>query len=306
MLQGLKGTFIQWIFDRYMRWRLSELVRPNYLVMLEYPIDPKPRYGEGLPPHGQLADMLAQDDDRYAATLREMAAFIPQLLQIVESDTPANAEDPLWNNGYFSGLDAITLYGMLGLRKPCRYLEIGSGNSTKFARRAVRDLGLSTTITSIDPFPRAEIDALCDRVIRQPVEAVDDAVFDELESGDILFIDNSHRVFTNSDANVCFLEILPRLTTGVLVHVHDIFLPYDYPATWMSRHYSEQYLLAAFMIARYAKLRVVLPNAYIARHPQLNKLVDELWADAVFTRAFAAHGASAGGYKGASFWLEMV
>src|SRR5260370_713340 len=81
-------------------------------------------------------------------------------------------------NIYFSALDAIALYGLLGLRKPSRYLEVGSGNSTMFARRAIRDLGLGTQITSIDPQPRAEIDALCDRVVRTRLEEFDLALFD--------------------------------------------------------------------------------------------------------------------------------
>ena len=97
-----------------------------------------------------------------------------------------------------------------------------------FARHAIRTGNLKTTIMSIDPKPRAEIDSLCDRVMRLPLELCDLNLFRELEPGDILFFDGSHRIFANSDVTVFFIEVLPRLKPGVLVHVHDIFLPADY------------------------------------------------------------------------------
>ena len=109
--------------------------------------------------------------------------------------------------------------------------------------------GFETRIVSIDPQPRAEVDELCDRVLRVPLEAADLSVFDELSDGDVLFFDGSHRTFMNSDATVFFLEVLPRLADGVLVGVHDVFLPYDYPRDFADRYYSEQYLLAAHLIA---------------------------------------------------------
>ncbi len=261
-----KTKALKAIYDRYMCWRLKELAHPEYPVMLEYPIRPEPRYGEGKPAHPELAALLARNDDAYLATLIVLSEFSERLMQISET---ANAEalgEPDWENTFFSALDAITLYGFLGSRKPSRYIEVGSGNSTKFARRAIRDLDLDTQIISVDPSPRAEVDALCDRVIRQPLEDVDTALFDELKTGDVLFIDSSHRVFENSDVTVFFLEILPRLKPGVVVHIHDVFLPFDYPRLWMDRHYSEQYLLAAYLLAGYSRLEVLLPLAHLSKH----------------------------------------
>ncbi len=129
--------------------------------------------------------------------------------------------------------------------RPKRFVEVGSGDSTRSAsrRRSIRDHSLPTLITSIDPTPRAEIDKLCDFVIRKPLEEVELDVFDELGPGDFLFIDGSHRSFSNSDVTVAFLDVLPRLRAGVVVHFHDIFWPYDYPPEWADRYYSEQYLL---------------------------------------------------------------
>jgi hypothetical protein len=122
-------------------------------------------------------------------------------------------------------------------------------HSTKFARRAIRDHGLPTRIVSIDPDPRDEIDALCDTAIRESLEQIDLNVVDELERGDIVFIDGSHHCFMNSDVTVFFLDILPRLKPGTLVQFHDLMLPYDYPLEWIERYYSEQYLLAAYLQA---------------------------------------------------------
>ncbi len=133
--------------------------------------------------------------------------------------------------------------------KPSKYIEIGSGNSTKVAYKAKKELGLTTKIISIDPMPRAEIDSLADEVHRKPFENLDFDIVDLLEENDILFVDNSHRILPNSDSMVFYMEILPRLKKGVIVHIHDIYLPYDYPQFMCDRAYSEQYGLAMYLLA---------------------------------------------------------
>ena len=305
MKNGLKNNVLKRIYDRFIHWRLAEFTHPEYPVMLEYAIHPEPRYGEGKPAHPELAALLAKNDDAYAATLTMLSQFSGNLMNIPENANADSPGEPYWANTYFSALDAITLYGLLGSRKPARYFEVGSGNSTKFARRAVRDSGLNTKIISLDPYPRAEIDALCDRVIRQPLEDVETALFNELEAGDVLFIDNSHRAFQNSDVTVFFLEILPRLKPGVIVHIHDIFLPYDYPRLWANRHYSEQYLLAAYLLGGYSKVEVLLPLAYIGQHPILSAMVNNTWQNHVIQRAFSSYRQITSGYIGTSFWLTL-
>src|SRR5262249_38681185 len=121
--------------------------------------------------------------------------------------------------------------------------------------------------------PRTEIDALCDQVIRRSLEDCDLAMFDALTPGDVLFFDGSHRVFTNSDVTVFFFEVLPRLNPGVLVHVHDIFWPWDYPPHWNERLYAEQYLLGAMLLCDKWPFRVVLPNMYICLDAELGSHV---------------------------------
>ncbi len=293
------------VFDRYMRWRINELAYPQYAIMLDYPIRPEPRYGEGKPPHSELAALLASRDVAYKEMLSQFAQFSGNLEKITETESMNVVGEPYWDNPYFSALDAIILYSLLGSKRPSRYVEVGSGNSTKFARRAVRDLNLNTQIISIDPYPRSDVDALCDRVVRQPLEDVDLALFDELEAGDILFVDNSHRVFENSDATVFFMEVFPRLKPGVTVHIHDIFLPFDYPRVWVARHYSEQYLLAAYLLAGSNKIEVLLPLAYISQHPEIGEYVNITWGSPIFQRSFSRYRHLTGGYIGTSFWLEI-
>lgn len=305
-MKALKRRGAKAVFERYMRWRLKDLVHPEYPILLDYPIRPMPRYGEGRPAHPEISAVLARRDDAYLATLTSLSTFSANLTQIPETANADDPGEPCWGNIFFSALDAIALYGLLGIRRPARYFEIGSGNSTKFARRAVRDLALDTRIISLDPSPRAEVDALCDRVIRRPLEDVDTVLFDELEAGDVLFVDSSHRVFENSDVTVFFLEILPRLKPGITVHIHDIFLPYDYPRIWTERHYSEQYLLAAFLLAEYSRLDVLLPLAYLGQHPVAGAFVNEAWRQPLFQRAFARYRGLTGGFIGTSFWLDVT
>ena len=105
--------------------------------------------------------------------------------------------------------------------------------------------------------------------MRSPAEEVELDVYDRLGEGDILFVDNSHRCLQNSDATVMFLEVLPRLRPGVLVEFHDITLPDDYPPEWVGRFYSEQYLLAAYLLAGGDRFDVELPNHFVSRDADL-------------------------------------
>ena len=260
-------------------------------VEFDYPVSDVPRYGHGRPPHGAIAALIAGEKARYGETLRAIAARAELLAGI---PVERSGQGPFWNNTWLPPLDAAALMHFILERKPKRYLEIGSGNSTMFARHAIRSAGLPTTITSIDPHPRAEIDQLCDRVIRSPLETVDLAIFDELGAGDILFFDGSHRVFTDSDVTVFFLEVWPRIRPGVLIHIHDIFWPDDYPPEWGRRYYSEQYLLGALMMA--GKVKPVFPTHYISTDPDLGRQASSFLPGEPYLR----------NYWGTSFWLEKV
>jgi len=176
-----------------------------------------------------------------------------------------------------------------------------------FARYAVHVGGLPTTITSLDPQPRAAIDALCDEVVRVPLETCDLRVFDTLVAGDVLFFDGSHRVFTNSDVTAFFFDVVPRLAPGVLVHIHDIFWPWDYPPTWNEHFYSEQYLLGAMLLSVGPPFRVILPNFFVCNDGELSAIVRELFhaPSGAVDIPFSYPGVP-GNVPGVSFWLETM
>jgi hypothetical protein len=157
----------------------------------------------------------------------------------------------------FRSVDAEILYSMIRKYCPQRIIEIGSGMSTLIAAAAVRKntetVGQVCRFTAIEPHPpgflRDGVPGLSE-LIEDRVESIPVSVFQELGRNDILFIDSSHVVRTGGDVVYEFLEVLPRLGAGVLVHVHDVFLPADYPKTWVQDHHlfmSEQYLLQAFL-----------------------------------------------------------
>lgn len=258
--------------------RLLQHAFPQTVIVLEYPVDARPRWDQHRP-HPHLYEVISRSRASYAATLRSFLQFADALGRIptrAPAAQPSTA--PCWINGWLPALDSIALYSLLALHNPQQYVEVGSGNSTKFARRAIRDHRLQTRITSIDPWPRAEIDSICDRVIREPVERVALETFDMLRPGDILFIDSSHRTFMNSDVTMLFLDVLPRLPAGVLVQVHDVTLPCDYPAQWAGRYYSEQYLLAAYLLGRGDTLEIVLPCAFASDDPELHGILAPIWS----------------------------
>jgi hypothetical protein len=245
-------------------------------IELDYSFDSEPRYGHGKPPHSGIYELLNKGRKRYARHLKEFTRLAADLKEIPIDQLGDGYTGPFWDNGFFPGFDAIALYGFLATEKPGTYLEIGSGNSTKFAHHAIRKRNLKTRIISIDPNPRAEIDAICSEAIRRPLETVDLRIFQNLEKNSIVFFDGSHRCFMGSDVTVFFLEVLPLLRAGVLVHVHDIFLPQDYWPAWKDRYYSEQYLLAAWLLGGSKGLRVELPLAFVTADAELSGIACNL------------------------------
>jgi hypothetical protein len=296
---------LRYIFRKYYRERLTEMVAPNFPILLDYPVRCAHRYGYGKPPHPQLFAMLDAERNEYARRLSGFCSLIDWLKRIPDEAAP-NALEPCWGpQRFFSSLDAVALYGMLFEFRPKRFVEIGSGYSTKFAGRSIQDHSLSTRITSIDPAPRTEIDKLCDSLIRRPLEELDLNIFGELDPGDFLFIDSSHRTFQNSDVTVVFMDVLPRLKPGVVLHFHDIFWPYDYLPEWADRFYSEQYLLGSYLLGSGASnVKVLLPNAFVVRDRELAETCKPLLEIAGIRRPCNAV-TSPYGISGGSFWLRI-
>lgn len=159
-------------------------------------------------------------------------------------------------SGFESHGDGAILHSMVRKFRPNKIVEVGSGYSTLVSLNATKINRKSTYITAIEPFPSDFLKELEEnneniRIIKSKVEHVPIDTFKELSDSDILFIDSSHVVTCGNDVNFLFLNVLPQLAEGVLVHVHDIRFPYEYPKEWLLRYHhfwNEQYLLNAFLL----------------------------------------------------------
>jgi predicted O-methyltransferase YrrM len=183
-------------------------------------------------------------------------------------------------NSQFSWLDSRTLFAVLREFRPRRMIEIGSGFSSLLAANVNRRfLGGQLDLTCIEPFPRPFLRrgiAGISRLVEARVQDVPLETFTALEQGDVLFIDSSHVAKTGSDVNFIYFEVLPRLRPGVLVHIHDIFLPNDYPKEWvidLGIHWNEQYLVRALLTDSHG-FEVLFGCAYaLERFPEQLRLL---------------------------------
>jgi hypothetical protein len=220
-------------------------------------------------------DGIEMRDDHQLTLLDKLATFKSEYSQFLVRSP--SSEGTFYFGGAFGRIDAELLYATVRHYKPVRFVEIGTGFSTLAISEAClknRDEGHECEFISIDPFPN---DVLTYRPkgltthLASRIEEVPLSLFSALEDGDILFIDSTHVFKVASDVEYEFFHIIPRLSRGVHVHVHDIFLPDAYPPHWVeSEHvfWNEQYLLAAFL-AFNETFEVNLAAAYLAnRYPE--------------------------------------
>jgi len=278
--------------------KLYRYLSPRFQTLfLEQKVKFQPRYGHGLPAHPELLKIIDSNREMYKKLLKKALANRKQLWEIQDSKVETDKAKPAWNNGYLPGLDIIGIYTILARFKPKRYIEIGSGNSTRIAHKAFIEKDLSTEFISIDPKPLTEIDQLPNRMIRESFKQVNLDIVAELNANDILFLDNSHRILPNSDSMIFFMEILPKLKRGVIVHLHDIYLPYDYPQFMCDRFYTEQYGLAFYLLSNPDKYEPILPNYYISEDQELSELIAPIW-DHENLKDAERHGGS--------FWIRIA
>lgn len=212
-------------------------LQEDRLILTDYAYHPHERQLAKAASGRQLIARFEQEAPHYTKALRGIARHIGSLSLISrDANTPLA---PLWNNPWFPPFDGASLYGLIAENHPGRYIEVGSGISTRFARQAVHDLGLQTRIVSIDPHPHNSVEGLCDEIIVSRMEDMPASFWAGLSPNDMLFVDNSHRSFPASDVTVFFTEVMPALPRGMLYGLHDIFLPHDYPEVWRERYYSE-------------------------------------------------------------------
>ncbi len=208
------------------------------------------RYAAALPQPGTVpcydavAAVLRAHEGDFRALLSAIEAHAASLRAIGTRPPP----DPRWDQDWFPGLDAAAAYTMVRETAPHRIVEVGSGHSTRFLARAIADATADTRITAIDPAPRADIAGLGTvELDRRMVHQVGLAPFEGLGPGDILFVDSSHLLMPGSDVDFLLNRVIPILPAGVLVHIHDIFLPDDYPVAWSWRGYNEQSAVAGLL-----------------------------------------------------------
>ena len=273
---------------------LRQAKAEDRLIVTDYAYRPRRRPIETTAGGRGLIDRLKAGESNYVRTVRGIARHAAALSQIpVEQTAP---DLPFWQNDWFPPFDGVSLYGLIAETAPARYIEVGSGNSTLFARQAIRDAGTATRIISIDPHPRADVDAICDEVIRRPLEDVPSDFWETIGAGDILFMDSSHRSFQNSDVTVFFVEIAPALRAGAIWGLHDILLPFDYPEEWQDRFYNEQYVLLAYLLGGAQQDEIILPVAWATSQPQIHGIVDPLWRNTDLFRRTGKHGSC--------FWMR--
>ena len=222
------------------------------------------RYAASLPaaaarkPYAAIERFMARHEEEFAKRLEALSAY----KDTFESFGAQPPPEPRIEQDWFPRLDAAIAYAMIREEKPARIVEVGSGHSTRFMARAIRDGNLDTVFTAIDPAPRAAIEALPVQVIHKTMNEAGSAPFSELSADDILFIDSSHIAMPGSDVDSLFLDILPSLPPGVFIHIHDIFLPDDYPVSWDWRGYNEQQLVAPLFLG--GGYQLLFSSAYVA------------------------------------------
>lgn len=206
-----------------------------------------------------------------ALQLRFLAEYFPVFQAELEQIPHAPTGKPgqyYYDNDFFSGVDACVLYCMVRHFKPNLVIEVGSGYSTLLSGEAAQKNG-HTEIICIEPYPPDILKNGTPRLkqlLPKPVQSIEPSFFAQLEAGDLLFIDSTHVSQIASDVNYLFLEILPRLKSGVIVHVHDIYLPRAGRRDWVMdqiRFWNEQYLLQAFLIMNEG-FQVIFGNYYMA------------------------------------------
>jgi predicted O-methyltransferase YrrM len=192
-----------------------------------------------------------------------------------------NQQSPNYNfdikNDFFGQADAEIYFQLIRYLKPKNILEIGSGHSTLIALEAIKRNkevdGIETSMTCIEPYENDWLDKVNVNILRETIENTDPKNYLNLKKNDILFIDSSHMIRPQGDVLKIFAEILPNLTKGTIIHIHDIFTPKDYPEKWIikeNKFWNEQYLVEA-LIANSERYEIYLALNYL-KNNSYNKL----------------------------------
>ncbi len=255
-------------------WRRLRLGLPTILGLRPGGYFIPYRYAADVPdvprgPIGWIEDLCDEARPRFEAILAETDAYSETLLAFNNTEPPL----PRWQQSWFPRLDGVAAYSLARSRGPLRIVEIGSGHSTRFFAAGLRDGGWTgARLTAIDPVPRADIATLPEVVaVSALAQTADPVIFSSLEAGDFLAIDSSHIAMPGSDVDILLTRILPELKAGVLVQIHDIFLPDPYPESWAWRGYNEQGMVASLLAG--GGWRILWSSRYVATRMSLEDTV---------------------------------
>jgi predicted O-methyltransferase YrrM len=216
------------------RWRRLRLGLPTVLGLRPGGWFIPHRYAPLLPPAGAQPPYAAVE----ALFERHRSFFTAMIDQLDAHTGELEGLGTLLAQAWFPSLDAAIAYMLVRERAPRRIVEVGSGHSTRVLAQAAAG---TAEILAIDPAPRADIAGLPGvTIVPATLQGAPAEAFDDLQAGDMLFIDSSHILMPGSDVDLLFNRVLPRLPAGTLVHIHDIYLPFDYPSAWGWRNYNEQ------------------------------------------------------------------
>lgn len=212
------------------------------------------------------------NDQVQLGLLRKIKLHLPEAPWTEQAQTGLRFH---FDNIYYTWSDALTLYGLMRVLKPKRIVEVGSGWSSAVMLDTNRSFfDDEIELTFIEPFPdrlnELAADLASTKLVQSIVQHVPLDLFGKLKAGDFLFIDTSHVSKIGSDVNHLLFEVLPRLNSGVYVHFHDIFFPFEYPKEWIYKGYAwnENYILRAFLMDN-PNFEIVFMNTYLEyKHPE--------------------------------------
>ena len=255
-----------------------------------------------LDPNQEVPDRLLPDvgvDMRVEQSITRVAGWgrdYGELFASLRADPAINTQalgQGYVRNPYFATPDAEVYAAMIADLRPAAIVEVGGGFSTLVARRTIAHLGLDTRLVVVDPQPRTDVARHADELVRERIEDVEPARL-PLGADAILFIDSSHVVRSRGDVPWLFSALLPSAPPGAVVHVHDVFLPWDYPDVMRLRLYTEQYVLQA-LLSHSPRYRTLLAVHHLCRrHPEALRDAVGDW------RARAPE------LYGGSFWFEVT
>lgn len=233
--------------------------------------------------------------DDQLALAEIVGGYVDELRDIPQDLRPGKLEY-CWNNPMWNNADALVQYGLLRDLKPKRLVEIGCGWSSLLMQRALARNKTECHVTQVEPYPNSSLFELFPKSwqhLRAPLQRAPFEIFESLQAGDICFYDGSHCSKAASDVNWFFFEVLPRLAPGVVIHIHDIFLPDDYPDLWIlerGQTWNEQYLLQAFIMNN-NDYKILIANAFLSKANA--KKLEKLY------RGVQPH-------YGCSFWMQKL